>query len=181
MTRAPFPVPAPGPLGSTWTPDVPEADGPLAGDLKKFMEGLIRVEKECRSCGSLFEGWMFVTMYNEQRQRGEIDPDQPYFVGKYRMCDPCVRAWENRSKIAQRETEMERLEHRWQQATTLTKRVPIVEAMVRHLKQLIDLVQFGSSKFERYGEQLNVLTDWLGENRAPVEKLPGIVGPAEAA
>ena len=181
MTRAPFALPAPNqPLGTTWKPDSPTPDGPLAGAMGKLAEGLIRVEKVCRTCGTLFEGWMFVAMYRKRVKSGDIDPDRPHHVGKYQACDGCVRIWENRTKIVHLEHEMERLEARWEKATTLVKRVPVVDAMVRNLKQLVDLVTFGSPKFERYGEQLNVLTDWLHEHRAPAERLPGIAGPAEA-
>ena len=181
MTRAPFALPAPNqPLGTIWTPEPPESEGPLARDMKKLTDGLIRVEKVCRTCGTLFEGWMFVAMYQKRVKSGDIDPDRPHHVGKYQACDDCVRIWENETKITHLEYEMERLEARWEKATTVTKRVPIVDAMVRDLKQLVDLVTFGSPKFERYGEQLNVLTDWLHEHRAPAEKLPGSAGPAEA-
>ena len=181
MTRSLPPVPVPGPLGSTWKPETPDVEGPLARDLTNLMEGLIRVEKICRSCGAVFEGWMFVVHYRRLQKSGAINPDRPHYVGKYRACEECVRAWENGTKITRLQNEMERLERRWEKATTLSKRVPIVEAMVNHLKQLVDIAKFGSPKFERYGEQLNVLTDWLHQNRAPAERLPGVTGPAEAA
>ena len=181
MTRALPPVPTPGALGTTWKPEALSEEGPLAHNLRKLMEGLIRVEKTCRTCGALFEGWMFVATYRKRLKSGTIDPDRPHYAGKYQACDACVRAWENGTKIVHLEHQMERLEARWEKVTTLTKRVPIVGAMVGCLKQLVDLVTFGSPKFERYGEQLNVLTDWLHQNRAPAERLPGIAGPAEAA
>ena len=181
MTRPPPPVPVPGPLGTIWKPEAPSAEGSLAPDLRKLMDGLIRVEKTCRSCGRLFEGWMFMAMYREQVRSGAIDPDHPHYAGEYRACDDCVRVWENRQQITRIENDMERFEHQWEKTTTLTRRVPIVVGMVGRLKQLVDLVEFGSSKFERYGEQLNVLTDWLQENRPPAEKLPGALSPAEMA
>lgn len=181
MTRPLPPIPTPGALGTTWKPKTPSGKGPLARDMGKLMEGLIRVQKTCRTCGALFEGWMFVATYRKRLKLAAIDPDQPHYAGKYLACDKCVRVWENGAKITHLENEMERLEARWEKATTVTKRVPIVDAMVRHLGQLIDLVTFGSPKFERYGEQLNVLTDWLHEHRAPAERLPGLAGPAEAA
>ena len=181
MTRSLPPVPTPGPLGTIWIPEAPGAAGPLARDMGKLMEGLIRVQKTCRTCGAVFEGWMFVATYRKRVKSGAIDPARPHYAGKYQACGDCVRAWENGTKITHLENEMERLEARWEKATTVTKRVPIVDAMVRHLKQLVDLVKFGSPKFERYGEQLNVLTDWLHEHRAPAERLPGSIGPAEAA
>lgn len=181
MTRPLPPIPTPGPLGSTWKPEAPATGGPLARDMGKLMEGLIRVEKTCRACGTLFEGWMFVATYNKRLRSGSIDPKRPHYAGKYQACGDCVQASENGASITHIENEMERLESRWEKATTMTKRVPIVDGMVLHLKKLLDLVKFGSPKFERYGGQLNVLTDWLHEHRAPAERLPGFAGPAEAA
>ncbi len=181
MTRPLPPIPTPGPLGSTWKPEVSAQEGPLARDMGKLMEGLIRVQKVCRGCGALFEGWMFVATYRKRVKSGAIDPKRPHYAGKYQACGDCVSASENGSKITHIENDMTRLEARWEKATTMTKRVPIVEGMVRHLKQLLDLVKFGSPKFERYGEKLNVLTDWLHEHRTVSERLPGFAGPAEVA
>ncbi len=147
-------------LGTVWrSDDAGPQDGPLAAELGPLAEGLVRVQKQCRRCGRDFDGWMFLAHYRKRTVK------TPYHVGPYRACDDCVGTDQRATQIADLDRKIDLARQRWDGARVLTKKIPAGRALRHLLEQLVALLAFGSERFEKASNQLDVVGAWVDERQ----------------
>ena len=172
-----MPPPNP-PLGFVWRPKAPKPKGPMAGaktasgyELTGMAEGLIRVVKVCRDCGTERDAWMFLPIHRKVMRelaaaREESDEERPHFVGVGGWCDPCLERDDNNRTRRKLEQDLEAVQKRWEVARNERELRPVAYHLKRILGGLIDTVTFGGEKFSRYTARLQIIETWLGEHRS---------------